>query len=229
MVRQQLPPQIKKISSKDRRTGKAVIRYQLTVDTGIDPDTGRRRQIRRRFTTEAEARAELAKVQGAVTAGTFVHSSRLTVAQACEAWLVSKHSLKPSTLRGHQITLDVLLAELGQVEVQRLSKADIDGLIGRLRRGEVEGRKTWAPRTCNYLRYLIGAVLDDQVKQGHVVRNVGKMVDRVAGEPQKYRTLTAAEVSKILAHDSADRHLWALALCGLRTRGRDLPVCVGNT
>jgi integrase len=216
MGRQQLPPQIKKISARDRGTGKAVIRYQLTVDTGTDPETGRRRQIRRRFTTEAEARSELAKVQGAVTAGTFVHSSKLTVDQACEAWLLSKHSLKPSTLRGHRLTLDALRAELGHVEVQRLSKADIDGLIGRLRRGEVNGRKSWTPRSCNYLRYLIGAVLDDQVKQGNVVRNVGKLVDRVAGEPQKFRTLTADEVAKILAHDCRDRHLWALALCGLR-------------
>ena len=100
--------------------------------------------------------------------------------------------------------------------MQRLSKADLDGLIGRLRRGEVEGRKAWTPRSCNYLRYLIGAVLDDQVKQGNVVRNVGKMIDRIAGEPRKFRTLTQAEVSQILAHDCRDRHVWGLALCGLR-------------
>jgi integrase len=216
MSRQQLPPQIRKISVKDRRTGKSVVRYQLTVDTGTDPETGRRRQIRRRFTTEAAARAELATVQAGVTAGTYVHSSQLTVDQACEAWLASKHSLKPSTLRGHRLKLEALRAELGHIEVQRLSKADLDGLIGRLRRGEVEGRKAWTPRSCNYLRYLIGAVLDDQVKQGNVVRNVGKMIDRVAGDPQKFRTLTQAEVSKILAHDCRDRHVWGLALCGLR-------------
>jgi integrase len=151
-----------------------------------------------------------------VTAGTYVHSSKLTVDQACEAWLVSKHSLKPSTLRGHRLKLDALRAELGAVEVQKLTKADIDGLIGRLRRGEVDGRKTWTPRSCNYLRYLIGAVLDDQERQGNVVRNVAKLVDRVAGEPQKFRTLTADEVAKIMGHDCRDRHAWALALCGLR-------------
>ena len=53
--RQQLPPQIKKIKVVDRRTGKTVVRYQLTVDTGRDPQTGKRRQIRRRFATEAAA------------------------------------------------------------------------------------------------------------------------------------------------------------------------------
>lgn len=68
--RQQLPPQIKKIEVKDRSTGKSVVRYQVTVDAGHDPESGRRRQIRRRFTTEAKARAELAALQAGVAAGT---------------------------------------------------------------------------------------------------------------------------------------------------------------
>jgi integrase len=79
MSRQQLPPQIKKISVKDRSTGKSVVRYQLTVDAGQDSVSGKRRQIRRRLATEAAARAELASVQGGVTAGTYVHTNRLTV------------------------------------------------------------------------------------------------------------------------------------------------------
>jgi integrase len=214
--RQQLPPQIKKITVTDRRTGKTMLRYELAVDAGRDPDTGRRRQIRRRFTTEAAARDELAKVQGGVTAGTYVYASRLTVDQACEAWLTSKHSLKESTLAGHRSKLAALRDELGHIEIQKLSKADLDGLIGRLRRGEVAGRKPWTPRSCNYLLYLTTAVLDDQVKKGSVVRNVGRLVDRVAGDPRKFRTLTAEEMFAILDHDCRDRHLWTLALYGLR-------------
>jgi len=217
MTRQQLPPQIKKISVRDRRTGKSVVRYQLTVDVGYDPESGKRRQIRRRLATEAAARDELAKVQGGVTAGTYVHASKLTVDQVCEAWLASKHSLKESTLAGHRSKLAALRDELGHVEVQKLSKADLDELVGRLRRGEVEGRKKkWTPRSCNYLLHLTTALLDDQVKQGNVVRNVARLVDRVAGDPRKYRTLTDKEMFTILDHDCRDRHLWALALYGLR-------------
>ena len=120
--RQQLPPQIKKVAVVDRRTDKPVVRYELTADTGRDPQTGKRRQIRRRFATEAAARAELAKIQGGVSAGTYVHSSAMTVDQACEAWLASKHALKPSTLRGHRSKLAALRDELGHIEVQKLSK-----------------------------------------------------------------------------------------------------------
>jgi integrase len=230
-TRQQLPPQIKKVQVTDRRTSKTVQRYELTVDAGRDPVSGRRRQVRRRFTTEAAARAELASVQGGVMTGTYVHSSKLTVDQACEAWLASKHSLKPTTLAGHRSKLAALRDELGQLEIQKLSKAHLDDLAGRLRRGEVAGRKKkWTPRSCNYLLHLTTAMLDDQVKQGNVVRNVARLVDRVASDPRKYRTLTADEMFTILDHDCRDRHLWALALygcrrgeiCGLRWTNVDL-------
>ena len=214
--RQQLPPQISKITVTDRSSGKPVVRYQVTVDAGIRPETGKRRQIRRRFATEKEARAELSQTQGGVSAGTYVHASKLTVEQACEAWLASKHSLKPSTLRGHRVSLQPLRDELGAIEVQKLSKADVDGLVGRLRRGEVEGRKKWSARSVNYMLYLCSAVLDDQMAQGHVVRNVAKLVDRVDGDAKTFRTLSERDMFRILDHESRDRHLWALALYGLR-------------
>jgi integrase len=116
----------------------------------------------------------------------------------------------------HRSKLAALRDELGHLEVQKLSKADLDTLVGRLRRGEVEGRKKWTPRSCNYLLHLATAVLDDQVKQGNIVRNVARLVDRVAAAASKYRTLTADEMFTILDHDCRDRHLWALALYGLR-------------
>lgn len=216
MTRQQLPPQIRKLKTTDRRTGKAVLRYQVTADAGLDPETGRRRQIRRRFATEQAARAELASVQGGVAAGTYVPASKLTVEQACEAWLASKHSLKPSSLRGHKVSLQPLRDELGATEVQKLTKADLDALVGRLRRGEIGGRKKWSPRSCNYMLSLTTAVLESQVRQGALVRNVGRLVDRVAGDAEKFRTLTETEMFAILDNECRDAHLWALALYGLR-------------
>src|SRR5262245_38754195 len=64
--------------------------------------------------------------------------------------------------------------------------------------------------------YLCTAVLDDQVAQGNAVRNVAKLVDRIAGEAGEMRTLTEQDMYRILDHDCRDRHLWTLALYGLR-------------
>lgn len=214
--RQQLPPQIKKITVKDRTTGKDVVRYQLTVDAGVDRETGKRKQIRRRFATEKAARDELATVAGGVTAGTYVHHNSITVDTACEEWLASKHSLKASTLAGHRSKLQALRDELGHLELQTLTEGHLDGLIGRLRRGECEGRKCWSPRSCNYLLYLTTAVLEKQRRQRRLVSNVAADIDRVAGDPKGKTTLTIEQMYAVLGRKGRDQHLWAMALYGMR-------------
>ena len=76
MSRRQLPPQIKKVEVLDRKTGKAVVRYQLTVDAGVNPETGKRQQVRRRYATEREARAALAEIGDTAAKGVFVARRR---------------------------------------------------------------------------------------------------------------------------------------------------------
>ncbi|WP_276822529.1 Arm DNA-binding domain-containing protein [Mycolicibacterium mageritense] len=70
--RRQLPPQIKRVELEARRGGRPVVRYQLTVDVGNDAD-GKRKQFRKRYKTEAEARDALKNIQGDVAKGTYVH------------------------------------------------------------------------------------------------------------------------------------------------------------
>jgi hypothetical protein len=60
--RRQLPPQIRRVELDRRAGSKTVVRYQLTVDTGTAE--GKRKQLRRRYRTEKEARAALAEIQG---------------------------------------------------------------------------------------------------------------------------------------------------------------------
>ncbi|KSU59642.1 MULTISPECIES: site-specific integrase [unclassified Gordonia (in: high G+C Gram-positive bacteria)] len=213
MARQQLPPQIRKLSVTNRRTGKVETRYEVRTEVGVGDA---RRQVKRRFRTEREARDELATLQASVAAGTYVHASKLTTSMAIDNWLAAKHSLKPSTLRGHTGALSVVKDELGDTLVQRLTKRDIDDLVGRLRAGQVEGRKVWSPRSVNYMLSLLTAVLDDQEQQGHVVRNVARLVDRVPGERAEMKTLTQQNMFRILDHECRDRHVWTLALYGLR-------------
>ncbi|MGV7524069.1 Arm DNA-binding domain-containing protein [Mycobacterium kansasii] len=81
MSRQQLQPQIRKVEVVDRSTGKRAVRYQVTVDSGKSAD-GKRRQVRRRYASEREARDALAKITGGVVDGTFVARSALTIEQA---------------------------------------------------------------------------------------------------------------------------------------------------
>ena len=219
--RRQLPPQIKRVELAQRDGGRPVVRYQLTVDVGVVD--GKRKQLRKRYATEKEARAALDAVRGDVAKGTYVHPSKVTLAEACEDWLAAKHGLKPSTLHGHRVNLAAALAELGDIEVQKLSKRHIDDLVTVLRAGGLpspagRSRKAWSPRSVNYMLGLLTAVLTDQMRQGHVVRNVAELVDRIPSDPKPPETFTPAELQKVLDHIDGDRHAiaWQLALTGLR-------------
>ena len=98
-------------------------------------------------------------------------------------------------LHGYREKLSAVIAELGDIEVQKLTKRHIDDLVGALRAGGLKSptdkvRKPWTPRSVNYMLGLLTAVMEGEAKQGHVVRNVAALVDRIAADPKKPKTLT---------------------------------------
>lgn len=98
MARNQLP-QIKKIEVLDRKTGKKVVRYQLVADIGVDPITGQRGQVRRRFKTEREAREELGKLTHQVSTDSFV--PRETVIPRSRGDVGAKRASMPNMMPAH--------------------------------------------------------------------------------------------------------------------------------
>ncbi|MEV0343013.1 site-specific integrase [Nocardia sp. NPDC050713] len=217
MSRRQLPPQIEKITLKS-----GAIRYEVTAEAGTDPVTGKRRQTRKRYRTEKEARDALAEVSSAVSRGTYVARSVVTIEQACAEWLDGKR-IGTSTKAAYRHALQPLRDRHGPLPIQQLSKAHLDNLVSDLQDGEfvyAHGRpcKTWNAQTVNPMLRIVGKVLDSQMGQGRLARNVANLVDRVPGSRKEMDTYDAADVRKVLA--VADRlrdgHAWHLALSGLR-------------
>jgi integrase len=219
--RRQLPAQIRRVELMRRAGSKPVVRYQLTVDTGsVD---GKRKQLRRRYRTEKEARAALAQILGQVNAGAYVQPSTLTVEQACSDWLHSRHKIRPTTAAGYEYVLQPVRSELGELAVQDLTRRHIDDLIVKLRAGELmrpggRGRKAWSARSCNYMLGALSQVLRQLVAEGRLARNVAGLVDRVPGKARKFDTFTTDQVRTVLRGIAGDRnrHAWHLALAGLR-------------
>jgi integrase len=219
--RRQLPPQIRRVELTQRAGAKPVVRYQLTVDTGtVD---GKRKQLRRRYRTEKEARAALAEIQGQVLSGTYVQPSTLTVEQACGDWLRSRHKIRPTTAAGYEYVLQPVQSELGELPVQDLTRRHIDDLISKLCSGELvrpggRARKAWSARSCNYMLGALSQVLDQLVAEGRLTRNVASLVDRVPGRAKRFETFSPEQVRTVLHGIANDRnrHAWHLALAGLR-------------
>jgi integrase len=223
MARQQLPPQIKKITITDRKTGKSVARYQVTVDTGINAQTGRRQQARRRYTTEKQARAALTEIADSTAKGQFVARSSLTVDQMCADYLGSRHKLRASSLSKLEYDLAPLRERCGLLTVQRLSKAQLDALVTDLLAGGTKTakgrtRRPWSADSINKVIAATERVLADAKAQGIVSRNVAELVNRVNKPHKPADTYTEGEVQSLLASITANRlgHAWELALSGLR-------------
>ncbi len=217
MTRQQLPPQIEKVTLKS-----GAIRYEVIAEAGTDPETGKRRQTRKRYRTEKEAKDALAEVSSAVSAGTYVARSAVTVDQACGEWLDGKR-VATSTKAAYRHALQPLRDRHGGLPVQQLTKAHLDNLVSDLQDGEfvyAHGRpcKTWNAQTINPMLRLTGKVLTSQMGQGRLARNVAALVDRVPGSRVEMDTYNGADVRKVLAVADRERdgHAWHLALTGLR-------------
>ncbi|MGV9664801.1 tyrosine-type recombinase/integrase [Nocardia niigatensis] len=223
MSRQQLPPQITKLMVTDRRTKKEVVRYQVVADAGRDPETGKRHQVRRRFKTEKEARAALAKFLDDAASGTFVPRKDVTVAEIIDDWLKSLHSVRRVTLVGYEYNLAPVKQRYGALAVQKLTRKHLDELVVALRAGGTvtekgRVRRPWGPRSLNRTVDTTSMVLDYAMDRKLLARNVADQIKAVPRRRRKPDTYTAAEVRQVLDSLTGNRneHLWHLALRGLR-------------
>jgi integrase len=223
MSRQQLPPQIKKIDVTDRKTGKTVVRYQLTVDAGVNPQTGKRQQVRRRYATEKEARDALSEIGQAAASDEFVPRKAVTVEQLAADWLASLHNTRATTVNGYTYLLGPLRERHGSLPVQKLTRPDLDKLLIDMRDGGTitpkgHARKAWSPRSLNKSIDCWRALLDYGIERRELPRNVAsamRKVPRIRNEPATY---TPDEIRLVLRAADKDRsgQVWYLALSGLR-------------
>ena len=223
MTRQQLPPQIKKIEVLDRKIGKPVLRYQLTVDAGENPATGKRQQVRRRYATEREARRALAEITDQAARKEFVARQVITVDRVCADYIAGRHKLRASSLSKLGYDLGPLRERHGDLPLQRLTKAHIDALVidmlaGGTKTAKGRTRGKWSAVAVNKMVATIAQVLTDAQRQGQVGRNAAEFVDRVPEPYKNIDTYTEDEVRALLAAIANSRlaQAWELALSGLR-------------
>lgn len=223
MPRQQLPPQIKRLEVRDRKTGKTVVRYQLTLDSGVNPQTGKRQQVRRRYATEKQARDALSEIGQQAATDQFVPRKAVTVDELCADWLASLHNARATTLNDYRYAVAPLRERHGDMPVQRLTRPDLDRLLTDLRDGGTttakgHARRPWSPRSLNKAVDAWRAVLAYGIERRELGRNVGAAMKKVARTHQEMSTYTPDEIRRVLRAADKDRngHLWYLALSGLR-------------
>jgi len=172
--RRQLPPQIKKVAIVERRTGKTIVRYRLTADAGINPETGRRQQVRRHFATEKEARDALGEITAAAT---IVSRKTVTVEQMCEDWLAP------------------LRERHGDLAAQKLTRPHLDKLLIELRDGGSKtargrARRAWSARSLNKAVDAWRTMLAYGVERRELSHNVAAAMKKVPRPRAEVKTYT---------------------------------------
>src|SRR5207244_11284568 len=91
-------------SIRKRQLEDGSARYDVVVDLGLDPVTGKRRQRRKTFTLKKEAQAALTAWQAEIDSGMAVDRSRQTVAELLRYWLdtYARHNVRPVTLESYE-------------------------------------------------------------------------------------------------------------------------------
>ena len=221
--RQQLPPQIKKVEVLDRKSAKSIVRYQLTVDTGVNPETGKRQQVRRRYTTEKLARDALAEITQQVSTDAFVPRKTVTVEDLCADWLTSLHNARATTVNAYRFSLAPLRERHGDLPAQKLTRPDLDKLLIALRDGGTKTakgkpRRAWSARSLNKAIDAWRLMLAYGVERRELSRNVAASMKKVARVRREMATYTPDEIRQVLRVADGDRngHVWYLALSGLR-------------
>jgi integrase len=198
------------------------VRYRLVVDVGRDAN-GKRQQITRTFDKLKEARAELSRVRHQTDRGTYVRPSKMTVNEYLDEYLIgATRGRRESTKANYRDALKPARDQLGDKPLQAVTKADVERLVdwmltsGR-KRGGTAGTGVGA-RTVRLTLGRLKAAFEMAVNEGHLVRNVVRLVTPPEYTPTERDTWSQAEVRAFLAAATADRlqAAWRLSLYGLR-------------
>ncbi|MFE2938468.1 tyrosine-type recombinase/integrase [Streptomyces sp. NPDC059255] len=117
------------------------------IDVGINPATGKRKQLTRTFDTLKEAKSEYARIANRRQEGTLVPPNKITVNEWLDQWLAMKaRDLEETTIYNYQVTLDRVRGKLGNIRLQELSEEDVEAWMQwALNYGRVRGGQAGAP------------------------------------------------------------------------------------
>ncbi len=201
------------IRKHERESG---VRYEVVVDFGPDPVTGRRRQRTRSFRTKKEAQTAMTAWLTEIDKGTAVNRSARTVGELMRYWLDThaRPRLRAKTVFDYEHTINKhIIPDLGAISVQKLTPERLQTFYAdKLAAG-------CGVRTIRLCHLHISQALKQAVTLGLVARNVASLVTQPQEPPKEMRVWDApqAQAFLVVAGKSAYGPIWMLALAtGLR-------------
>ncbi len=203
------------IRKHGRDTG---VSYEVVVDLGVDPVTGKRRQRSKSFKTKKEAQTALTQWLREIDTGAAVDRSRQTVAQMMAYWLETyarihvnawSYSCYERTIRVH------ITPALGAIPMQKLTPDMLQTFYAdKLAAG-------CGTRTIELCHMRLKQALTQALRLGLVARNVADFVSPPPDRPKEMETWDLAQARQFLTVTDQSIHgpIWTLAVATGMRRG----------
>ena len=189
------------MSGHIKKLGKG--KYQVVVEAGRDPATGKRKRIKRTIKgREQDAELLLAKLQVDYKEGNYVEPNKITIAEWMNKWLhlYKKNSLRPTTWESYEVIIrNHINPSIGALYLQDLTSEHLQKLYN----AKIE--EGLSSQTIHHIHKVIHGALK-QAKKDHLIkRNVSEDVELPKIKRRKIRTLTDDEQERFLNVLKEDR------------------------
>jgi integrase len=197
-------------------------RWLYRVSLGVN-DEGKRTRQRFYGRTQQECRQQAEDYRHRLRAGLDPEAGLSNLADYLHDWLEGRRlELRASTLTYYRILIDQhIIPSLGKLELDALTRAHVARLLSTIM------GKGLSPKTANLCKVVLGAAMQDALRDGLVQTNVVRLVRQVQEPASTVRPLTAHEIELLrdAVRGTRDEALYTLALAyGLR-QGELLGLC----
>ena len=177
-----------------------------TVDLGYVDGKRKRRTVY--ATTQKAAAAKVKAERTKQGSGVNITAKRETLGAYLARWLadVKVSDRAPKTIDQYdRLVTKHLIPDLGHVMLDKLTASDVNRWLRAKRAGdEVKKVKPLAPKTCNHLRGILRAALNQAIRDGLIARNPVAATKPVKGGSRQIDPLTTAEMRTFLATVAGD-------------------------
>jgi integrase len=166
-------------------------KYQITVDVGRDPLTGRRKRRYGTFRTKKEAETAIAEIVAEVNKGTYVDETKSSLVTFLEDWLnaTSRH-IRPTTEYVYRNYIKLLSPHLPEVKAKDLTKLQAEALINNL-------LNHYKPSTVAVCKRLLTTAFKKGVEWELIAKNPFSGI-KVPQDRQEYSIWEPEEVERFL-------------------------------
>lgn len=176
--------------------------WRVVVDAGVDPSTGKRRQLTRTVQgSRREAEATRNRLLNEIAEGRAART-RATVGDLLEAWFAaSEAEWSPrNALENRRVLDSVLIPALGTVKLARLKASDLDAFYGRARSGKLRAGRPLAASTVRKFHSILRSALQQGVRWEWISINPAANARPPRGKRKEPTPPTPEEMATLLAY-----------------------------